>query len=99
MRKWLVVPIMLGLLLHTTSYAGSISRCGNLVNNGDVFEISMQNFPVGTFVASGTWTGTVQVEGALDRINYFSLNAIPLASGGPITSFTANGQWSTNTVV
>ena len=43
---------------------------------------------------TGTWVATLSFEGTVDGTNWFALNAVPPTTGIPVTTTTANGQWS-----
>lgn len=42
---------------------------------------------------TGTWTGTVQIQGTVDGTNWFALTAVPTPAAAPVSNITANGQW------
>lgn len=75
------------------------SASGNLVTNGDTVSLPV---PAGVGFGSvgvearGTWTGTIEIQCAASTGggSFVALTLVPRNSTTPVTSFTANGQWS-----
>ena len=72
------------------------TKDGSLTTNGQSLVLSTGEMAQAALQVSGTWTGTLQIEGTVDGTNWFSLNSSDPATGLIATSLTANGQYVTN---
>ena len=72
------------------------NRKGTLTTSGQSISIGDGSGEVASMQAiqlTGTWTGTVAVQGTLDGATYVALLMVPSDTTTGVTSTTANGVW------
>lgn len=99
---WLLVSSLLTASPATAQQLVRLQRqtgAGTITaQNGTVILPAARGIALGSLgvEASGTWTGTIQVECTASFEGtgaYVALEVIPRTGGSGVTSFTANGQW------
>lgn len=80
------VPVNIGSTVNRTA-------SGNITSTQDV-ALSTAACGSAAFQVSNTWTGTLDFEYTIDDFNWHSLSVTPDGGGAPVSSTTANGNWS-----
>jgi len=83
----------------TVSGGGPISditATGTITSNQTVTLTGLAGYSSVGISISGTWTGSISVEGSVDGVSFDYLNATPLNSGLVSYTWSANGNFLTN---
>lgn len=77
--------------LASQTTVGTMTTSGNTIAFGPIGTLGFASLGV---EARGSWTGTVAIECAAGAGTFVALVLSPRSGAAPVTSFTANGQWS-----
>lgn len=76
------------------SVTGGLDRTATgSITSTQTVAVSTQACGSAGLIISGTWTGTIVVEGSVDGSAWSSVNAVVPTTGAEVTSITANGTW------
>lgn len=75
----------------STTISGSIKAAQEAIT------LTVEGYVQAAILLSGTWAGTIVIEGTIDGSTWTTLEATPIPTATAVTSMTANGQWIVQT--